>query len=214
MELSPCIADMDVIGGGMARKTLYDRLYATFEQAMAGGTLQYIPLRDADPQKLQVLMSADEEAFPKYMFLKPDAYAQHGTEGLRQIMCDFQQATRQHYRFLVQEGENGSYIGSLDFMSKPHTRCIELGYFVLPSATGKGIATRMVQDAQSAMPYFQDKLGARSLSLVVDTENAASMAIARKTGFTEKRRYVSDHPMNAGKLDVDWVFTPERQRGR
>lgn len=198
----------------MARKTLYDRLYATFEQALQGSTLRYVPLRNADPQKLQTLMSSDDEVFPKYMFLKPDAYKEHGSEGLRKIMCDYQETTRQHYRFLVQDGENGPYLGSLDFMSKPHTRCIELGYFVLPSVAGKGIATHMVQDAQSAMSYFQAKLGARSLSLVVDADNAASMAIARKTGFTEKRRYMSQHPMNMGKIDVDWVFTPERHRAR
>lgn len=198
----------------MARKTVYDRLYATFEQAMAGKPLRYVPLRDADPQKLDALMQADGQAFPNYMVSTPEPYAQFGSEGLRQGMCEFQETTRRHYRFVVQQGENGPYIGSLDFMSKPHSRTVELGYFVLPSFAGQGMATRMVRDAQSAMPHFEQKLGARSLSLVIGAENDASIAIARKTGFVEKRRYPSEHPLHVGEVDVDWVFAPERQRGR
>ncbi|MFF4210890.1 GNAT family N-acetyltransferase [Streptomyces sp. NPDC001796] len=57
----------------------------------------------------------------------------------------------------------------------------ELGYAVGPAHRGQGLAARAVRVMAA---YAFEQLGARQVILELEAENAASVAVATKTGFT------------------------------
>jgi RimJ/RimL family protein N-acetyltransferase len=98
---------------------------------------------------------------------------------------------------------------------KSHRHMLELGYFVLPSCRREGVATHMVQDAQSQLPQLKAERGIGQISLEIQEANSASLAMAHKLGFKEKGRYPSDHPLSEeGERNVHFVYSAQRKQGR
>jgi RimJ/RimL family protein N-acetyltransferase len=58
----------------------------------------------------------------------------------------------------------------------------EIGYWVAPTARGRGIATRAVR---LAADWALAELGLRTLELLAHEDNVASQGVARAAGFTE-----------------------------
>jgi RimJ/RimL family protein N-acetyltransferase len=77
----------------------------------------------------------------------------------------------------------------------------ELGYALHPSAWGKGYATEALQEY--VKHYFDLKPQFDRLTAWVDTENAASVRLMRKTGFVEER-------IEYGDYVIPWMDPPKR----
>jgi RimJ/RimL family protein N-acetyltransferase len=64
----------------------------------------------------------------------------------------------------------------------PH-RAAEVGYWVAPSARGRGAATRAVR---LLAPWAIRSLGLRRITAEIDVENEASQRVAERAGFTRE----------------------------
>jgi [ribosomal protein S5]-alanine N-acetyltransferase len=105
----------------------------------------------------------------------------------------------------------GQLLGSLllHHFAWQHRRC-ELGYWLVPSARGRGIATAAVS---LVLGWLFGELGLLRVETATTTENVASQALARRVGFIEealqRRRDVERgrrvDVIRYGLLDDDWV---------
>jgi RimJ/RimL family protein N-acetyltransferase len=109
--------------------------------------------------------------------------------------------------FTVRDAETGDYLGfaaivSLDLEGAEG----EIGYMTLPAARGKGVATRSVE-LLTAWGFLE--LGLERLELHIDVENAASEAIARRTGYTREGVRRSSHVKDGRRADTGiWSRLP------
>jgi len=105
-----------------------------------------------------------------------------------------------HWHFLgygywaVEEKASGMMIGDVGFSEKkrdrgPEFRDVpEMGWALSPSAQGKGYATEAVN---GAIDWGRRALGNIRVMCVINADNAASIAVARKCGFREAANILS-----------------------
>ncbi|MER5352963.1 GNAT family N-acetyltransferase [Kitasatospora sp. NPDC002551] len=85
----------------------------------------------------------------------------------------------------------------------------EIGYWLHPAATGRGLATR----ATRALVEQAFRLpGVDYVEIVHDPANLPSAAIPARLGFTEHRRRPAEHPAPAG-TGVDQIWRLTRTQG-
>jgi RimJ/RimL family protein N-acetyltransferase len=77
---------------------------------------------------------------------------------------------------------DGEYAGSGGIRLRPGRLGPEIGYSIAPWARGRGYAT----EAARALADWGLAHGAPRVHLFVDVRNAASMAVARRAGFTQE----------------------------
>jgi len=94
----------------------------------------------------------------------------------------------------VEEKISGRMIGDVGFSEKKRDRgpefcdVPEMGWALSPSAQGKGYATEAVN---GAIGWGRESLGNIRVICLINADNAASIAVARKCGFREAANILS-----------------------
>ena len=84
------------------------------------------------------------------------------------------------------EDERGAFLGmALAPDIDRDGREVELGYIVHPAARGRGVAT---QALVLLTRWAFDELGALRAYLYIDSENVASLRVAERAGYVQRRR--------------------------
>ncbi|MFT3916719.1 MAG: GNAT family N-acetyltransferase [Anaeromyxobacteraceae bacterium] len=85
------------------------------------------------------------------------------------------------FRWAILDAATGEHLGGVSLHPRVGPGAIEAGYWLRHSATGKGFATeaaRAAVDAAFGLP------GLQRVEMKVDVENATSIAVPRRLGFT------------------------------
>jgi ribosomal-protein-serine acetyltransferase len=99
-------------------------------------------------------------------------------------------------------GPGDLIIGSTSLMARIGPGGLEIGYWLHPSYTGKGIMTRAV----AALTAEAFRVGADRVEIKHDIANERSRAIPCRLGFVEVGRQPAQEPITAGEIGVDAVW--------
>ncbi|MEV7582559.1 GNAT family N-acetyltransferase [Streptomyces erythrochromogenes] len=105
-------------------------------------------------------------------------------------------------------------IGSCSLMRRIGAGGLEIGYWIHPARTGRGLVTMAVAGLVDA-GFRLD--GIDHIEIHHDAANRASGAVARRSGFTEVERVPApEGPLTPGEsgTDVIWRMTADRWRAR
>jgi RimJ/RimL family protein N-acetyltransferase len=89
--------------------------------------------------------------------------------------------------WVIQESETQRFVGEIGFADfrrdiAPSMQCVpELGFALTPEFHGKGYATEAVR---AALVWLEKNLDAPRTVCLIDPENAASIRVAEKCGYT------------------------------
>ncbi len=86
----------------------------------------------------------------------------------------------------VEEKATGTYVGHVGLWRPEGWQESEIGWTLMPHATGNGYAT---EAALAARAYAYDVLGWKSAVSLIDPENTASMAVATRLGAEFETTY-------------------------
>ncbi|WP_432095835.1 GNAT family N-acetyltransferase [Streptomyces sp. bgisy100] len=99
---------------------------------------------------------------------------------------------------------SGTVIGSCGLMRRIGTGGLEIGYWIHPGWTGRGLAT---MTAAALVREGRSLPGTDHLEIHHDEANQASAAVPRRLGFTHvERRKRPDGPEAPGEVGIDWVW--------
>jgi RimJ/RimL family protein N-acetyltransferase len=99
----------------------------------------------------------------------PRPYTAEDAEGWGE-RCEAVWRTGESFPFAMVDGDTGELLGSIELSGST------IGYWVAPSARGRGVATR-------ALRLLVDWAPARPLRLTTHPANLASQRVAEKAGF-------------------------------
>jgi RimJ/RimL family protein N-acetyltransferase len=110
---------------------------------------------------------------------------------------------RHLFIFGVWEQESGAYVGEAYLANADwHVPRIELGYFLVQASTGKGYAT---EAARALAGYAFEHMHVERIELQCNADNAASIRVAERCGFTFEARMRLRYRKKSGELvDVLW----------
>lgn len=123
---------------------------------------------------------------------------------------------RQRSRLPTGEGislaivEHGTAVGLVHLGPRPQPSVLGLGYWLMPQARGRGLASRAVR---LATVWAMQTLGARRVEAWVEPTNAASATLLERLGFEREGRLRSFLVLGGERTDVfvysriavDWV---------
>jgi ribosomal-protein-serine acetyltransferase len=103
---------------------------------------------------------------------------------------------------------SGTLGGAASLMARIGPGGFEIGYWLHPAFTGRGVATR----AASLLVTEAFRAGANRVEIVTDVANFRSAAIPKRLGFVEVERRPPQEPITSGEdgLDVIWRLSPDR----
>nr|WP_277349613.1 GNAT family N-acetyltransferase [Planosporangium thailandense] len=123
---------------------------------------------------------------------------------LEKSAADWRTGTAYNYAIVAPDG---AVVGACSLMSRIGPGGLEIGYWLHPRYTGRGIATR----AAAALVAEAFRLGAVRVEIVHDAANERSGAIPRRLGFVEvARRRPPQEPVTAGEVGEDVIWRLER----
>lgn len=118
------------------------------------------------------------------------------------VRCEKEWAAGEAYAYALTVG--GAVIGSCGLMRRIGPGGLEIGYWLHPAWTGRGLVTRAVGalvDAARALP------GVDHVTVHHDEANVASGAVPRRLGFTEIGRGPTEGgPVTSGENGVEVVW--------
>ncbi|GAA2800732.1 GNAT family N-acetyltransferase [Saccharopolyspora taberi] len=120
--------------------------------------------------------------------------------------CDAGWESGKEYGYAILS-DAGAIIGSAGMMARIGPGGLEIGYWLHPDHTGRGVATR----AAEALVLEAFRIGADRVEIVHDAANRASGAVPRRLGFTEVDRRPPQEPVTAAEDGVDVVWRLLRQ---
>lgn len=140
--------------------------------------------------------------------------AAHGRENTAAFLArsDDEWAAGEAFAYAITS--QGTVIGSCGLHRRIGAGGLEIGYWLHPAWTGRGLAT---QAAAALVGQGFTLPGIDRLEIQHDAANAASGAVARRLGFTEVARVpVPQGPATPGEegVDVIWRMTADRWRPR
>jgi ribosomal-protein-serine acetyltransferase len=98
----------------------------------------------------------------------------------------------------------GAVIGSCDLMRRIGPGGLEIGYWLHPEWTGRGLAT---MSAAALLHQGFELAGIDRIEIHHDARNLASGAVPRRLGFTEvERRQAPDGPVTPGEVGVEVIW--------
>ena len=108
----------------------------------------------------------------------------------RALACEIGHwALRGYGRWAVEVTDTAEFIGIIGLWMPNGWPEVELGWDLMPSATGKGYAT---EAAFAARAYAYDTLGWTTLTSFVSPANTKSAAVAKRMGAVYERDYVHE----------------------
>lgn len=101
----------------------------------------------------------------------------------------------------------GAFLGSTGFTSRGEGRAIEVGYWIVAEAEGRGLMTEAVM-AQTLVGL--GLLGADSLEIRCDARNSRSAAVAERSGYRLAATLGEDDDGMGSPRDTQvWLATPD-----
>jgi RimJ/RimL family protein N-acetyltransferase len=101
--------------------------------------------------------------------------------------------------FAIVDATAGEPVGMCGVDRWSSTDVAQFGYWLAAGARGRGLATRAV----TLMTGWLFELGAARVFLTIQSENAASAAVARRAGFTHEGTLRADGVWRGQRKDVD-----------
>lgn len=149
-------------------------------------------LADADVAYRVVAESLDHLT-PWMPWAKPD-YSEHDTVSfLERSQREWESGETFNYAILTPRGE---VAGACGLMATVGPGALEIGYWLRPTHTGRGLVTLAV----AALAAEAFRLGADRVMIGHDAANTRSGAVPARLGFTEVERRPSD-PGSSGTTD-------------
>ncbi|MER5880672.1 GNAT family N-acetyltransferase [Streptomyces sp. NPDC001910] len=108
----------------------------------------------------------------------------------------------QAYNYAITSG--GAVIGSCSLMRRIGPGGLEIGYWIHPGWTGRGLVT---MSAAALLRQGFELAGIDRIEIHHDAANHASGAVPRRLGFTEVERFqVPDGPATSGEVGIDVIW--------
>jgi RimJ/RimL family protein N-acetyltransferase len=101
--------------------------------------------------------------------------------------------------FTIVDAASGEPVGMCGLDDWSSTDVAQFGYWLAADARGRGLATRAV----TLMTTWLFELGAARVFLTIQSENAASAAVARRAGFTREGTLRAHGVWQGQRQDVD-----------
>lgn len=101
--------------------------------------------------------------------------------------------------FVIVDAALGEPVGMCGIDHWSSTDVAQFGYWLAAGARGRGLATRAV----TLMTGWLFELGAARVFLTIQSDNAASAAVARRAGFTHEGTLRADGVWQGQRKDVD-----------
>ena len=101
--------------------------------------------------------------------------------------------------FVIVDAALGEPVGMCGIDHWSSTDVAKFGYWLAAGARGRGFATRAV----TLMTSWLFELGAARVFLTIQSDNAASAAVARRSGFTYEGTLRADDVWQGQRKDVD-----------
>lgn len=101
--------------------------------------------------------------------------------------------------FVIVEAASGEPVGMCGIDNWSSTDVAQFGYWLAAGARGRGLATRAV----TLMTGWLFELGAARVFLTIQSENAASVAVACRAGFIYEGTLRADDVWQGQRKDVD-----------
>jgi len=152
-----------------------------------GGRLRRLLPADLEPALRAVIESL--EHLKPWMVWATDGYGEEEAAAfLDRCKAEWESGEAYHYAILADGAADGAMAGSCGLMARPLAgpHGMEIGYWLHPRYTGRGLMTRAV----AAMTAEGLRLGADPVDLLHDVANERSGAVARRLGFA----YVGSRP--------------------
>jgi RimJ/RimL family protein N-acetyltransferase len=172
---------------------------------IGGGEVTLRRWREQDATALHDVVQESLEHLRPWMAWVADGYPPEAAAAfVADTADDWARGTAFNYGIFV----SGRLAGAASLMARIGPGGLELGYWLHPAYTGRGVATR----AASLLVAEAFRSGARRVEIVTDVANARSAAIPRRLGFEEVDRRPPQEPVTPGEdgLDIIWRLTPDR----
>jgi RimJ/RimL family protein N-acetyltransferase len=113
--------------------------------------------------------------------------------------------------FAIVDAATGKPAGMCGIDNWSSTAVVQFGYWLAADARGRGLATRAV----TLMTGWLFELGAARVFLMIQSENAASAAVARRAGFTREGTLRAYGVWQGRRQDVDvFAVLPDEWTGQ
>ncbi len=133
-------------------------------------------------------------------FMPANIAAAQNEADVARVFADFadQWLARNLFIFGLWEKSSKAYVGET-YLANPdwHVPSIELGYFLVQAATGKGYA---IEAARAVIGYAFENLRVERIDLQCRADNPASMRVAERCGFQLEGRQRRRHRKKDGSL--------------
>ncbi|MER5973480.1 GNAT family N-acetyltransferase [Streptomyces sp. NPDC002055] len=125
---------------------------------------------------------------------------EHSAEFLVRSQVEWMSGEAHNYAIVA----DGTVIGSCGLMRRIGPGGLEIGYWIHPGWTGRGLATMA---AAALVREGRSLPGIDHLEIQHDEANHASAAVPRRLGFTHvERRVLPDGPQTPGEVGIHWVW--------
>jgi RimJ/RimL family protein N-acetyltransferase len=115
-------------------------------------------------------------------------------------LADWRKGTAYNYAIIAADD---AIVGSCGLMARIGAGGLEIGYWLHPGYTGRGIATR----AAAALTAEAFRIGADRVEIVHDAANERSGAVPRRLGFVEvARRRPPQQPVTSAEVGEDVIW--------
>lgn len=159
-------------------------------------------LKRCEPRWVAETTAAVRESLPElkqYMPWATDAYDEESSRVyLETSVKNWAGGTEFNYLIFTKDGE---LAGAIGMMTRMGPGVLEIGYWMRTAYAGRGYMTAAVKALTGVALTMP---GIERVAIRFDASNAASGAVARKTGFTEVRR-IEREPQALGETGTDIV---------
>jgi ribosomal-protein-serine acetyltransferase len=166
-------------------------------------------LKRCEPRWVAETTAAVRESLPElkqYLPWATDAYDDDSSRFyLETSVKNWAGGTEFNYLIFTNDGE---LAGAIGMMTRMGPGVLEIGYWMRTAYAGRGYMTAAVKALTGVALTMP---GIERVAIRFDASNAASGAVARKTGFTEVRR-IEREPQAPGETGTDIVaeYRPSR----
>jgi RimJ/RimL family protein N-acetyltransferase len=145
--------------------------------AGAGFVLRWLRLGDIDA----VLDASADAGITRFTFLASGMSRHDAVEWIQQTWRD--RATGVRARFVIADPETDAMLGWIGISFEWLHDAGQAFYALLPAARGRGVAAGALD---SFTRWVFTTLGLNRIQLLIDVDNDASRAVARRVGYTEE----------------------------
>ncbi|MDQ2715119.1 MAG: GNAT family N-acetyltransferase [Chloroflexota bacterium] len=183
--------------------TQYHTLIPLFEE-LQGERVLVRPYRESDARDLfEAIGESREHIRPWLPFADAHQSVEESQDWIIHQMANW--LLREQVTLGIWEQATNRYLGGIGL--QPHnweSRLFEIGYWLRPSATGKGYITEAVR---LLTDFAFNDLAATRVQIRCDERNVHSAAVPRRLGFVQEARLRNDTVAPDGSLRTTLVFS-------